>query len=48
MFETTTKLSMLFQVLGLWLLVHLKEYFLDLDLRNSNWDYREKQENKKQ
>jgi len=37
MFETTTKLSMLFQVLGLWLLVHLKEYFfLDLDLCNSN------------
>ena len=26
MLGTTTKLSMLFQVLGLWLLVHLKEY----------------------
>jgi len=26
MFGTATKLLMLFQVLGLWLLVHLKEY----------------------
>ena len=33
MLETTTKLSVLFQVLGLWLLVHLKRILLlDKDL----------------
>ena len=42
MLGTTTTLSMLFQVLGLWLLVHLKEYLdfkLGLDVTEININF---------
>ena len=38
MLGTTTTLSMLFQVLRLWLLVHLKEYGLAVTEININFD----------
>ena len=44
MLGTTTTLSMLFQVLGLWLLVHLKEVNINFEI---NIKKVKKQENKK-